>query len=605
MVQRSLRHKSILFIAPLVMVIGVLCFFVGLKYVNATDRAHCEGYFFGGTDWCSNGDPVLSSGIDIDMSSQATAKADFIAQIKAKNLSSHTTSRLAGAYIIQTMRGPNASGDWDHEIRASDSDVADWEAKVNNPAIVIKSEEYSASTNTMMNPGGGWSSKDIVSYSGSGSYDSYVFYEGSTVRYVIKKACGNPLGNLSGLPTSLDFTLKPAVSLSTSLIESGGVFDVKPTVENTGSTSSASATYTLVKTITNPSEPGATTSGAGTFPAHSGPVDVLDYTEDDTDYVAGTSICFVLTVSPHSDSDSGSVSSSPPACVLIGKRPSTQVWGGDLLVGANITTGVSIKSGSAFGSWVEYGIFATGSVLRAGSGAAFAGSGLTGNTVCRHSTLTFTNGGNTTCNDAVAKGGYTVPLASDIISSFPGGSSLPAVISPQDYNGTYSTGDITLNTSQLTANHSVIIKSSGTVTISGDQLYVDGPYSNIRQIPQLVIIANKIIINSDVVRVDAWLYATNGSSGIIETCNTGSSTYDLVGIQKLTVDKCNKQLFVNGPVVAKQLWLRRTFGAGVKNDSGQAAEVFNLRANTYLWSLTRVAGGRLRTVSTVELPPRL
>ena len=64
-------------------------------------------------------------------------------------------------------------------------------------------------------------------------------------------------------------------------------------------------------------------------------------------------------------------------------------------------------------------------------------------------------------------------------------------------SGTYNVaGDLTLNASTLTFGKSIIIKATGIVTIVGDQKYSDGPYTNISQLPQLIIIANRIIINN-------------------------------------------------------------------------------------------------------------
>jgi hypothetical protein len=62
---------------------------------------------------------------------------------------------------------------------------------------------------------------------------------------------------------------------------------------------------------------------------------------------------------------------------------------------------------------------------------------------------------------------------------------------------------------------------------------------------------------------------------------------------------------VNGPVLSDKLILYRTAGSGTGAASGDPAEVFNTRPDTYLWAQLVAAGsGRAETVDTTELPPR-
>ena len=157
-------------------------------------------------------------------------------------------------------------------------------------------------------------------------------------------------------------------------------------------------------------------------------------------------------------------------------------------------------------------------------------------------------------------------------------------------------GDLTLNTSTLAPSKSVILKVTGTVTIAGNQ--TNNPdnngagYKDISQLPQLVIIANKIVINSGVTNVDAWLVADT-----VQTCDyTGTPT----------INTCTQKLTVNGPVMANHLNLLRTAGSGVGTPaSGYPAEVFNLRADAYLWAAAHATTiDRAQTVYSVGLPPR-
>ncbi len=214
---------------------------------------------------------------------------------------------------------------------------------------------------------------------------------------------------------------------------------------------------------------------------------------------------------------------------------------------------------------------------------------------CNYSRLSFTNYNNDASCSLVGKytSAKTIP---NVVASFPGSAPLPVGFSgkPSDLpSGTYNSGSLTLNTSTLVPGKSVILKVAGTVTINGDQTYSPGPYSVAGQLPQLVIIADKIIINDSVKAVDAWLV----SKGDLLTCSS---------VPPLTSNTCKEQLTVNGPVMALRLLLFRTYGSGVGADSGTPAEIFNLRADTYLWATSRAVGnGRIQTVDTTELPPRL
>jgi hypothetical protein len=326
------------------------------------------------------------------------------------------------------------------------------------------------------------------------------------------------------------------------------------------------------------------------------------------DYEVGTKICYAFSVQPHSSSDN-QWAHSAPTCLIIGKKPKVQIWAGDLWSRGLVQTSTSIKGNITFGSWVEYSIFANGLIKGTASGSAFAGAGLASADVsgCNYSTLSFTNAGSSTCGSAGSTIGNYITSRSipDVVASFPGaGTAISGTVVPNDLPknlpssivDVYSASDLTLNGSTLVPAKSIIIKATGTVTINGDQRYTNGPYINISQLPQLVIIANKIVINSSVTNVDAWLVAKNTeSTGEIDTC-------EVIGD---TSDKCNLQLTINGPVIANKLDLRRTAGSGIGAASGDPAEVINLRADAYLWASARaIDGGHIQTVHTSELPPR-
>lgn len=358
------------------------------------------------------------------------------------------------------------------------------------------------------------------------------------------------------------------------------------------------------------------------------------------DQTGGTRVCFAFAAHPAaSDPSYGSFSADPQwdysaingvrpetPCIIVVKKPKVQVWGGDLLARSNVTTTTSVKdmgTPRTYGSWAEYSLFVNGTVSGMASGSAFAGQGSVSNAVCSYSALTFANvyGNAAACTGTAGTIGHYTNARSmlDVAASFPGvGTVISGTVVPSSLgSGIYTANsDIILNASNLPIGKSVIIKAIGhTVRISGNQTYFNGPYGVISDLPQLVIIADSIIIDSNVTTIDSWLVANSGT-GFISTCNG----YDN---QNLTVNDCSLPLIVNGPVIAKRLSLRRTAGSGVDvtssnpNDvfsylngnrsatSGDPSEVFNLRADAYLWSFAHAtSSGRAQTVYTTELPPR-
>lgn len=455
-------------------------------------------------------------------------------------------------------------------------------------------------------------------------------------------------GNNACVAVPYNYTLAPSMTVDHSdVIEPNTPINITPSVSNTGPTKSQNTQWQLTQIIVKPGQtvpnsgggaasqppcgpyfsaaPNAVcstkSSGTTVFSENGGGVGVIPVTVGDLP--VGTQICFAFSVQPYSSSTSD-WRHSAPICLTIGVKPKVQVWGGDLSVGksflgssvtSKIETSTSVKTvgttQNTFGSWVEYGIFATGEITGIASGSAYAGTtGLSAATGCQESHLSFTLAvGDSSCTKGYPVGNYS-PTRSipDVAASFPGG----AVISSSDpvvpndllpgsgvYIGTRS-GDLTLNADEpsgLAPGKSIIIKASGTVTIAGNQTYNSDnngtKYTSASQLPQLVIIAKDIIINDNVTSVDAWLIA----NGTITTC---SST------PPLTSDMCNQRLTVNGPVMAQKLVLLRTAGSGTGDASGDPAEVFNLRPDAYMWATARATGdGRIQTVYTTELPPRL
>jgi len=347
----------------------------------------------------------------------------------------------------------------------------------------------------------------------------------------------------------------------------------------------------------------------------------------DDSWPIGTKVCFVLTLAQPTDNPySPTDRYSRAACLAVGKRPTVQVQGGDLRVGRhfvtdplasstdssgspNLSPGVSTSvtpkaDGRTYGSWVEYGVLAPGPIVGFASLSGLQG-GNPSNDQASWSKLTFANSNNQygfyTPDDS---GEGTIP---DVASAVLAGRDVTKDLTGVDtvsFNGNgvqsglyqKSTGNLSIEDSVIAQGKTLVVNvPDGTVTINGNIGYDNGPYTDISQIPQMVIIAKRIEIAPSVVNVSAWLIANSAEDGIISTCNDPGT---------LTIQMCNQQLTINGPVMANHLQLRRTGGAGVGDAAGDAAEIINLPVNSYLWSQSAGHSDiKAETSFTTELPP--
>ena len=193
--------------------------------------------------------------------------------------------------------------------------------------------------------------------------------------------------------------------------------------------------------------------------------------------------------------------------------------------------------------------------------------------------------------------------------------------------------------------NTLVFKINGKLTINGNislgntntpeklENFAAGTSTNsAAKLPQVIIFADNIDIAEDVTRIDAWLIVPNGT---INTC-AGYKIEDTLAAGDAKhrwgnqYGNCYKTLVVSGPVYASELKLLRT--AGGTHGSGQAntgnvltkqyaatgedasdanlgavapAEVFNLRADAYLWAYNQAQRYSEAVVTyTRELAPR-
>ena len=260
---------------------------------------------------------------------------------------------------------------------------------------------------------------------------------------------------------------------------------------------------------------------------------------------------------------------------------------------------------STYGSWGEYGIAAKDKVISSsGAGLSSGYAGRDGVSSAGYNKLTFANTptfGNFTKNSLVL-GGFTTPSVRGNRGRISGSVDVNSLST-----GEYTAGNVTLSGTTLGTGKSVVIRSSGIVKISGNLLYE--ATSDTTRLPQLIIYAENIIIEPDVSEVNAWLITRD--KGYVSTC--GSIVNMTSWLSGLSSSQCNKQLRVNGPIMAGSLFLRRTYGgrhsSPARNDDnmhpGTPAEVLNLRADAYIWAYNNYRGsGAIRTMNVKELPPR-
>lgn len=302
------------------------------------------------------------------------------------------------------------------------------------------------------------------------------------------------------------------------------------------------------------------------------------------------------------------------SCRTIAKKPSTGIWNGSMLTAGGVSTsssprynnaimGIETSAGGSrtlYGSWSEY-LAAVGKSVNAFSSASNFAIGSSDLTAPRS-------------NDRLNNSRLTISNKSRLGSSgISNNSAYLTRLTTFMENQATPIGD-TLGATTVTGTQ--IMKHTGTLKITGNIVTAPGPYRSIYHIPQAVIFVRNgdVEIASDVTRIDAWLIVTNGKINTCSNFQSGTTESDAIGRPR---DTCNKQLVFNGPVMANRLELNRSFGSdplisyrtgtfGAPSTKYAAGEVFNLRADTYLWAYAQA--GRYDSSYTEsysrELAPR-
>lgn len=329
-------------------------------------------------------------------------------------------------------------------------------------------------------------------------------------------------------------------------------------------------------------------------------------------YPIGTNVCRVFSIWSYDESqDVAQIRDSAISCSLIAAAPYVSVIGGDVwsggstdapytsVSGQGLVTGGATQ-GAGFGSFSEYGVFATGLVSYFGSaGRPGPSSSATGGVDGTKLTFASASGG------GLSLGKFTNSHAiTNLVTRYASAAHTASVLSGSTVagSGVYrASGDVTL--SGISGSPKAVIYAPGfTVTITGNLVYDTAGALTFQDLPSLTIIAKNILVDANVTQIDGNFYAVN----TFVSCAQGPTSAGASAAITAS-GECNKQLVINGALTvvgqtATSLVLNRSYG-GTK--TGEAAELLRMRPEVYLTPHENsVSSFLLTTVQESELPPR-
>lgn len=286
-----------------------------------------------------------------------------------------------------------------------------------------------------------------------------------------------------------------------------------------------------------------------------------------------------------------------PYCLIAMKEPKMQVWGGNTYAEKGIQTSSPFKyKENSFGSWVEYAGLSGSNIVGFGSASGpTTGRALNKALTFSNNTATLGHYGNVPVNDVAGRlqARYTTNVTNGCKESAD-----PRFIVCKSISSTIDVN--TLVSSQIATGKTVIIDGQDkTLNITADISTKNNP-SSLSDIQQVILIGKNINIAPNVTKIDAWLLA---DESVVTCAEPENGT--LVRNKAFVLPKnCDTPLKINGPIKAKALYSYRTAG-GLREESGTPAEIYNFRADTYLWAKANSTNaGAYRTTYTKELSPR-
>ncbi len=313
----------------------------------------------------------------------------------------------------------------------------------------------------------------------------------------------------------------------------------------------------------------------------------------------GKVICERVTYTPRAWNDPF-LGSEPWACITITATPRISIVGGDAVSGGN--TACTVGGGgfrgaaSSPGSFGEYGVLSTGNIID------FYSAGKTGGEVLTFANKPPTPLGNFSGTRCLTD--LTAGLTDNVTSwnnGFISGQTIPGGI-----NNFQPLGDISIAASTLNAGSKTIINAPGrTVRISGNIKYNDSvTYPSFKEAPSLVILANRIVIDSNVDTLDGLFIASQNFTTCREAGDTHAPAPSQVATMAIGGACRSTRLTINGAlIVGNQLVTARSIGGG--SASEPPAEIIRFRPEVFLTPYEKgAASGSLMTDIETELPPR-
>lgn len=286
--------------------------------------------------------------------------------------------------------------------------------------------------------------------------------------------------------------------------------------------------------------------------------------------VSGSQICF--SVGAHSLDSTEAVAARSQQCYTVGEPAATtgapylSTAYGSVHAGARfgdkpclITPGngdINGQTGASQGSKADYVVSAGGSVSNFGSGGSPSGAN-----------LTFAN--------------YGQICREDIAARYIDNSSIPTLpqsnVAVSDLaNGiARANGNITITGGTVGRGQRSTLVVNGNVYISGNIAHASTGYTSVANIPSLGIVATGNIHIAPGVSTLYGIYyagsALSGSTGIINTCQSGHGVIPNPGITSGGAAQCNGNLTIEGALVATNIYFRRT-GGNAQSAGSAAAE---------------------------------
>jgi hypothetical protein len=451
---------------------------------------------------------------------------------------------------------------------------------------------------------------------------------GST--FQIRRECGNLLGSISPL-TLPNFNLTPTVSATvngtaSSSAEPGDTIKFTYSVSNSGtlpSTNTACSTYanTYAGYYTPPGSP----SPGG--PAGPNPGCPRDFYPGGTTIATDTvvpatgsqTICRSLFVNP---ATYGGGQVGDETCVIVASKPYFKVFGGDLSVGAGLTTGASCtdnnnaaiiswnqRAASYAGAGAQYAVYALSTITD------FAGAQNLSGGAAEPAGLSFANTA-TNIGSGNFGGSYgSVGCIPDYYSRKPASTQpLPADVSSMVTNAYASNTGISLTGGNVNPGNKISVYVNGDVYITSDISYPGTWSTNNMPLFELVAKGN-IYISSNVHRLDGvYIAQQNGATGgTIYTCATSAAPIAIAN--GAFYNTCNSKLVINGAFVSNSIELLRTAASLKQSSAGEtssvtgagtnAAEVFNFNPTIWLVQPLDTSGTVDNYDAITSLPPVL